>query len=231
MTSTSQSVQHKQTFVERHLDPSDRMSEAVFGLVMVLGITSTASLFLEGTSDPALALMVTAVGCNLAWGIVDGVMYVVNSLFSRSRSGYILHLIRNAPDPNAARAAIGGYLDQKLGDLLQSSEQAEVAGWLYDKVERVSEERLHARLTGDDVAGGIATFGVVFIATLPAVIPLLFISDWLIALRMSNVLTILTLFLVGYNLARYNGGNKWLLGLSFVCLGVILVAITIALGG
>jgi len=221
----------QQTFIERHLDPVDRMSETVFGLVMVLGITSTAGLYVEGSSDPARTLMLAAIGCNLAWGIVDGVMYVVTSLFSRSRSGYILHLIRHAPDANAARATIGRYLDKKFGDLLPPDEQAQVAGWLYDKVEQVKEEHLHTRLTGDDVLGGIATFGAEFISTLPAVIPFVFISDWQIALRLSNVLTILTLFAVGYNLARYNGGNKWLLGLSLMCLGVILVAITIVLGG
>ncbi len=207
------------------------MSETVFGLIMVLGITSTASLYVEGSTDPARTLMVAAIGCNLAWGIVDGVMYVVTSLFSRSRSGYILRLIRHTPDANAARTAIAQRLGKDMGDLLQPVELAQLAGLVYDGVERIKEERIRTRITRDDILGGIATFVAEFISTLPAVIPFLFISDWQIALRLSNLLTVITLFVVGYNLARYNGGNKWLLGLSLMCLGVILVAITIALGG
>ena len=231
MISTTESVPQKQSFVRRYLDPVDSMSETVFGLIMVLGITSTASLYVEGSPDPAMTLMIAAIGCNLAWGIVDGVMYVVTSLFSRSRSGYILRLIRHAPDANAARAAIAQRLGKDIGDLLQPDELAELAGIVYDGVEHLKEERIRTRLTRDDLLGGIATFVAEFISTFPAVLPFLFISNWLVALRLSNLLTVITLFVVGYNLARYNGGNKWLLGLSLMLVGVVLVAITIVLGG
>lgn len=231
MTKITRASSRTQSLLEKYLDPVDRMSETVFGLIMVLSITSTASLYVEGSSNPAMTLMIAAIGCNLAWGIVDGVMYVVTSLFSRSRSGYILHMIRHARDANAARTEIARYVDKNVGNLLQPNEQSQVAGWVYDEVKHLKEERIHNRIKGDDLLGGIATFIAEFITTLPAVLPFLIIHDWQFALRVSNLLTILMLFVVGYGLARYNGGNKWLLGLSLMCLGVILVAITVALGG
>lgn len=231
MTNKNKTSPHRQSLLQKYLDPVDRMSESVFGLIMVLGITSTASLYVEDSSDPAMTLIIAAIGCNLAWGIVDGVMYVVTSLFSRSRSVYILRLIRQAHDATAARTAIARYVEKSVGNLLEPNEQFQVAGWVYDKVEHLKEERIRNRITGDDLLGGVATFIAEFITTLPAVLPFLFIHDWQVALRVSNLLTILMLFVIGYSLALYNGGNKWLLGLSLMCLGVILVAITVALGG
>lgn len=231
MTNITKTSSRTQSLIEKYLDPVDRMSETVFGLIMVLGITSTASLYVEDSSSPAMTLMIAAIGCNLAWGIVDGVMYVVTSLISRSRSEYILRVIRRAHDANAARTAIARYVEKSVGNLLQPDEQVQVAGLVYDNVVHLEERSIRHRITGDDLLGGVATFLAEFISTLPAVLPFLIFRDWQFALRVSNLLTILMLFFVGYSLALYNGGNKWLLGLSLMCLGVILVAITIALGG
>jgi len=51
------------------------------------------------------------------------------------------------------------------------------------------------------------------------------------ALRVSNAIAIVMLFLTGYAFARMTGRHPWLVGISMVILGLVLVGITMALGG
>ena len=68
-------------FIRRHLDPAARLGEALFGLIMALGFTGAVRL---GEEEPSnRALFIGILGCNLAWAIVDGVMYVLTALVER----------------------------------------------------------------------------------------------------------------------------------------------------
>jgi len=51
------------------------------------------------------------------------------------------------------------------------------------------------------------------------------------ALRVSNAIAIVMLFVAGYAFGRMTGRHPWLVGISMVVLGLILVGLTIALGG
>ncbi len=63
------------------LSPSDRHSEVLFGLIMVLTITGT--VWLETGSSKAI--ISSGIGACIAWGIVDGIIYVYSSLLERGR--------------------------------------------------------------------------------------------------------------------------------------------------
>ena len=69
----------------RVLEPTERFSEILFGLIMVLTFTGSLSVATSGRED-VKAMIIGAIGCNLAWGIVDAIMYVMNSLAERGRS-------------------------------------------------------------------------------------------------------------------------------------------------
>src|SRR3974377_2388913 len=57
---------------QRLLDPIERSSEVLFGLIMVL--TFTGSLRASGLDhDDVHRMMLAALGCNLAWGIIHAV--------------------------------------------------------------------------------------------------------------------------------------------------------------
>jgi VIT1/CCC1 family predicted Fe2+/Mn2+ transporter len=86
-------------------------------------------------------------------------------------------------------------------------------------------------LTRDDWRGALGVFLLVFLSTLPVVVPFLFFSNVRVALRLSNLVAIVMMFAVGRTLARHAGFSPWWTGLAFVALGALLVAITIALGG
>ena len=89
----------------------------------------------------------------------------------------------------------------------------------------------HPGLTGRDWQGAVGVFALVVAATFPVVIPFAVIDDVRVALRISNVLAVVSLFLCGFLFGKHAGLPPWLTGLVMVVVGVALVAIAIALGG
>jgi hypothetical protein len=62
-------------FTRRHLDPASRLGEILFGLIMVLAVTLTAGLRGAEGKAGVRQLLLAAIGSNVAWGIIDAVMY------------------------------------------------------------------------------------------------------------------------------------------------------------
>ena len=63
----------------RVLDPIDRVSEILFGLIMVLTFTGSLSVA-EAGRDDTRTMLIGALGCNLAWGIIDAVLFLMGGL-------------------------------------------------------------------------------------------------------------------------------------------------------
>jgi hypothetical protein len=70
---------------KRVLEPIDRISEVLFGLIMVLAFTGSLSVAEAGRGG-VRAMVIGAVGCNLAWGIIDGIMYLMGCMAARARA-------------------------------------------------------------------------------------------------------------------------------------------------
>src|SRR5208283_680068 len=84
---------------KRLLDPIERSSEVLFGLIMVL--TFTGSFRVSGADhDSVDRMLLAALGCNLAWGIIDAVMYLLAVL---SQRGHNLTLLRDVQAAAAER--------------------------------------------------------------------------------------------------------------------------------
>ena len=82
-----------------------------------------------------------------------------------------------------------------------------------------------------DIVGAFGVFLLVFLSTLPIVIPFLFVPQAGVAMRASNAVAILMLFGIGWSLGTHAGRPGWRAGVVMVGLGLVLVAVTIALGG
>ncbi len=87
------------------LDPIDRVSEIIFGLIMALTFTGTISAATAGREE-VRTVMFAALGCNLAWGMVDAVMYLIRTLTERTRNLTLLRRVRSAASPHDAHAII-----------------------------------------------------------------------------------------------------------------------------
>ena len=86
-------------------------------------------------------------------------------------------------------------------------------------------------MQGRDWWGALGVFLLVFLSTLPVVLPFVFARSPMRAIRFSNGIAIGMLFLTGYAFGRAAGYHPWLMGIAMVGLGCVLAAITIALGG
>lgn len=219
-----------QTFAARHLDPGSRMGEILFGLIMTLTFTLGAGMVLqEEGREGARDMIVAILGCNLAWGLIDGIFYVLGQLFERGRLHRVGLKVQQAASEAEARDLVAGELD----DILEHVADADRRRQLYDGIaQRLRGEPLpRNRVRKDDVLGGLAAGWLVFGCSFPAVVPFFFIPVPALAVRVSNALLLLLLFFVGYRFARDTMAYPWLVGLVFLLFGTALVALTIALGG
>jgi len=219
-----------QTLAARYLDPGSRMLEVLFGLIMTLTFTLGASLVIheEGRTG-AHAMLVATVACNMAWGVIDGIFYILGQMFERGRLRRVWLRIARTTSDGDARSLVAIELDELLSVVTEEEQRRS----LYDSiVQRMRSEPLPAgRFHKDDLLGGLASGGLVFACSFPAVLPFVFIHDPHSALRVSNALLLLMLFLVGYRSARETMARPLLLGSIFLLVGLALVAMTISLGG
>jgi hypothetical protein len=213
-------------FSKRLLEPVERMAEILFGLIMVLSITGSVSVAEAGEGTIGTMLL-AALGCNLAWGIIDGVLYVMACLAERGRGLATLLAVRNAGDPREAHRVIAGALPPLVARILQPEEFEAIRQRLRQLPEPVGP----ARLGKDDWLGFLAVFLLVFGSTFPVVIPFLFMRNTGRALRISHAIGVGMLFLTGYLFGRAAGRSPWVTGFLMVVLGALLVGLTVALGG
>jgi VIT1/CCC1 family predicted Fe2+/Mn2+ transporter len=211
---------------ERLLDPVSRISEILFGLIMALTFTGTLSVATAGHED-VRTLLIGALGCNVAWGLVDSVMFLIATLTERGRNLVTVRSVRAAVSRDAARRIIVRALPPVVASLLTEAD-----------VDRLRRELVtmrglpdRPRLERGDWVRALAVFLLVFLSTLPVVVPFLVFGDVRVALRASNLVAIAMLFAAGYLLARYGGYRPVATGSTMVLLGVALVGIAIALGG
>src|SRR5512136_997665 len=106
---------------KRVLEPYDRISEVLFGLIMVLTFTGSLSIADAGRED-IRAMLIGALGCNLAWGIIDGVFYLMGCLAEESRGLLTLRAVRSATDPEKARRLIAAALPPAVASALQPAD-------------------------------------------------------------------------------------------------------------
>jgi hypothetical protein len=216
-------------FVDKYLDPGDRLAEILFGLIMVLTITLTAGLTIGQEPGAARELLVAAIGCNIAWGIIDGGMYIMGALLERGRHARLLSKIHAAPDEAAGLHLVGRALDDTLIGRAPNDQRLAVHRGLWELALKTEPPRV--RITRDDVMGAVASCWLVIAATIPAAVPFLLMDDAHRALRVSNGLLLGLLFLVGFSWGRYANVNRWVAGAVFLAVGTVLVGVAIALGG
>src|SRR2546430_9831520 len=105
----------------RVLEPIDRVSEVLFGLIMVLTFTSSLSIA-EAGRDDVRTMLIGALGCNLAWGIIDGVLYLMGCLAEKGRGLLTFRAVRRAADPKEAQRLIADALPSVVASVLEPVE-------------------------------------------------------------------------------------------------------------
>lgn len=210
------------------LDPVSRLSEILFGLLMVLTFTGAFSVANAGESS-VRALLITSLGCNVAWGLVDGCMLLLNRLAARGHNWRLLQLLHKTPLGSAKAAEL---LADAWPFLITRVMSAEDVKTLHQRLLERQIQWTSLRLGLRDLLAAVGVFLLVFLSTLPVVLPFVLLSEPLHALRASNAIALSMLFLIGLGYGRFAGArHAWIAALVFTALGIALVAATIALGG
>jgi hypothetical protein len=208
------------------LSPVDRVSEMLFGLFMALTFVGAVSVAEAGRQE-VRAMFIAALGCNLAWGLVDAVMYLVRTMTERGRQLTLIHKVRSAPDAQAGRLLIERSLSRTAADFMSPAEIEAIRARIAD----LSSVSSRPTLGRDDLLAALAIFLIVVAATFPVVLPFVLIADLGTAKIASRGIALAMLFAGGLALGRFAGYGSWKVGAGMTGLGVALVAAIVALGG
>jgi VIT1/CCC1 family predicted Fe2+/Mn2+ transporter len=220
------SEQPNQRTSKRVLEPVERISEVLFGLIMVLTFTGSLSVA-EAGRDDVRAMLIGALGCNVAWGIIDGVLYLMGCLAEKGSELKLLRAVRRARDPQHAQHLIANALPTAVASVMQPAELTT----MHQRLQQLPEPEDAPRLNRSYWAGALAVFLLVFVTTLPVAVPFMLMSNVGPAMRVSNTVAVTMLFITGIAYGRCIGRSPWIFGISTVVLGGALVALTMALEG
>lgn len=208
------------------LDPLERTSEILFGVIMVLTFTSSISV-VEGGAAETREVLIAAIGCNVAWGIVDAAFYLMAAFVDHARKRMMLRTVLESGDQETANGVLLAALPSPVAAVVTPVEAESMRQRMRQHPPVIPKAPVEHR----DVLGAIGVFLLVFLSTLPIVIPFVVIHEPGIAIRASNGVAIAMLFGIGWTLGKHSGRSSWHTGLIMVATGLALVAITIALGG
>jgi len=193
---------------------------------MVLTFTGSLSVAQAGRED-IRTMLIGALGCNLAWGIIDGLFYLMGSLAEKGQNLMTFNAMRTTKDPQVSQRLIADKLPPVVASILQPAELESMR----QRLRQLPEPPKRASLNREDWLGAAGISLLVFLSTFPVVIPFIFMQSVLPAMRVSNAIAIAMMFMTGYSYGRLTGYHPWGVGIAMVILGAMVVSFTIALGG
>lgn len=223
--------------LERLLDPIDVLSQAIYSVLVLLTFTLAVRITSGPIAQPEsdrymLEFIIAALGAILAWGLIDGLMYVLLELFQRSERHQFLAQIKNAEDEQAGLTVIAEELDYILDPITSEADRQALYRSIFNHLRQSRPPPLEISLRREDLLGALGSVIVAVISVIPSLLPLILLYEHFdLAIRLSNVVSALVLFLAGYRWGIYTSSNPWLSGLILVAVATLMVAIAIPLGG
>ena len=208
------------------LSPVDRISEMLFGLLMALTFTGAVSVAESGKAE-IRTMFLAALGCNLAWGLVDAVMHLVRTVTERGRLISLVRAVKDARDGQAGRTVVEESLSRVAAGLVSPTEIEAVRA----RIVALPSVPARPQLGWRDAGMALQIFFIVVISTFPVVLPFIVLHDVTMAKNISNAIALAMLFLGGLGLGRYAGYGSWRVGFIMIGLGIALVLAINALGG
>ena len=132
----------------RVLEPVERLSEILFGLIMALTVTSAVSV---ATADDMQirTMLIAALGCNLAWGIIDAGMYLMARLGERGHNALVGRAVRKAPTSEQAHRIIEDELPPVFASIFRPAQLEEIR----ERISQMPSSRVTSGADGSRLAG------------------------------------------------------------------------------
>jgi VIT1/CCC1 family predicted Fe2+/Mn2+ transporter len=168
-----------------------------------------------------------ALGCNVAWGLVDAIMYLMNVALERGHAITVIKKINATKDTREAGKILKSEIQPAVAGLMTEEELSTLSS----RLKGLPEPSRKHLIIGTDLLAGVQIFLLVFLCTFPVAIPFAIFDDLALAMRASNGVALLLLFIGGFLLAGYAGFRRGITAVVYVLIGIFLVALTMALGG
>jgi VIT1/CCC1 family predicted Fe2+/Mn2+ transporter len=172
-------------------------------------------------------MLVAALGCNLAWGLIDAFFYLLGCLAEKGGQLKAYRAVRATTDPDKAQHLIARALPPLVASVLKPAEFAA----LHQRLKQLPEPPRKMRLDRDEWMAAGNIFALVFLSTFPPTVPFMLMNNPVTATHVSYGISVALLFVTGYSLGKVTGRHPLLAGFFMVVVGAILVAIATALGG
>lgn len=219
-----------------YLDPIDAIFVVFFSILFALLFTLSYSfLILRGILDSSFLsgygreLFFAILGAVAAWGIIDGVLYGLSEVLARNERYRLLRYVQTGSKETGI-AAIADELDFILEPITSDEQRDALYHDIREHLRRAEPQTVG--LQREDVVGAIVSVLLSVAAVVPSLLPLLLIpGNTALAIRISNVISVLVVFVTGYIWGIHTDNNPWRIGLllSSVCLAMVVVAML--LGG
>jgi hypothetical protein len=125
----------------------DRISEVLFGLIMALTFTCTLGV----AAAEVRTMLIGALGCNLAWGIIDSGVHLLARINEGGRAIVNWRAVRDAADVDTAQRIVANALPPLLASVLAPAQLE----FMRQKLAQLPEPA-RPRLTKSDWLGALA---------------------------------------------------------------------------
>ncbi len=231
-----QHTRPKETFlssvVGEFLDPIDALLTIFYSILFALLFTLSYSVLIHrGVISSSFAggygqdLFVTILGAATAWGIIEGVLYVMSEVLTRRERYRLLQYVQTSDSDEEADTAIANELDFILEPITNEEQRHALHRDIRVYLSQAQPQAIG--LKREDVMGAVATVLLYVVAVLPSLLPLLiFPNETKLAIHISSVVSFLVIFATGWVWGMHTNANPWKTGLllSSVCLAMVLVA-------
>ena len=125
---------------------------------MTLTVTLSAGLAVDEGRAGARQLLAAAIGCNLAWGIIDAVMYMMNCITVRTGKRRLIDAVQRATNQSDALALIENEVEPEFSiRCFRRKRQMRFGAPFCRHIPRAT--RVESALVKEDVYGALACFG------------------------------------------------------------------------
>jgi hypothetical protein len=204
-------------------------SEPMFGVIMVVCFTSVLRAYPQLAEQVIGIVLISALFCCIAWGLVDGVFYAWEAHYELDKKKKLQARAKSPTDTKETRELVEADLGDTIVDLMDEEDKEQIYQIVEKNVPKVDLGRVSLK---DDLVTVAIAFGLVVGSSIIVILPFLIFSPVMNALKISNITGIFLLFFMGYWREEDTRFTKKLITGGFTALvALIITIVTIVLGG
>ncbi|HSD57506.1 MAG TPA: hypothetical protein VLB04_04940 [Methanotrichaceae archaeon] len=201
----------------------------MFGVIMVVCFTSVLRAYPQIAEQVIGVVLLSALFCCIAWGLVDGVFYAWEAHYELDKKKKLQAQVQSPVGEKKARELVEDDLGDTIVDLMDEKDKEQIYQIVEKNVPGIDLGRVSPR---EDILTVLIAFGLVVGSSIIVILPFLIFSPVMNALKISNITGIFLLFFMGYWREEDTRFTKKLITGGFTALiALIITIVTIALGG